>query len=429
MRLPAEKVREAILSPDRVLRDAAVFYFSRSHSDDPTLMPLVIEACERYGSDAFEMFSFLSDLVQTESSVGWIIQQIESARADDDRGEFFLASFIAGLRHADPAALKPHEATIAELKNVDDESKEVIVHRLAVSSFTPDELWKELNSFCEAQDKEDEAEKDDVQFGFALADFLARYPEACAEQVLEIVRRKGEDWQEILAVRMVGRLRLEDAIPDLLDLTSDCETWVFGEALHALTRIGTDAVVQPIAARYPTASHGQRMTLADLLEDIHSDLSVQTCVELLGIEQDADLRGHLIQSLLMSFSTEGIEPARQYVLTQPKTPELLEVRHDLLVASKMLGVSFAEFDAWAEDSKTDAEFRREWYKDSPLVRLAETFAERDEDIDGDGLDEEFDDVPEDTFVRFEPKVGRNDSCPCGSGKKYKKCCLGKRVPR
>ena len=21
------------------------------------------------------------------------------------------------------------------------------------------------------------------------------------------------------------------------------------------------------------------------------------------------------------------------------------------------------------------------------------------------------------------KVGRNDSCPCGSGKKYKKCCL------
>jgi preprotein translocase subunit SecA len=23
------------------------------------------------------------------------------------------------------------------------------------------------------------------------------------------------------------------------------------------------------------------------------------------------------------------------------------------------------------------------------------------------------------------KVGRNDPCPCGSGKKYKKCCLNK----
>ena len=25
-------------------------------------------------------------------------------------------------------------------------------------------------------------------------------------------------------------------------------------------------------------------------------------------------------------------------------------------------------------------------------------------------------------VRTGPKVGRNDPCPCGSGKKYKKCC-------
>ena len=27
-----------------------------------------------------------------------------------------------------------------------------------------------------------------------------------------------------------------------------------------------------------------------------------------------------------------------------------------------------------------------------------------------------------TIIREEPKVGRNDPCPCGSGKKYKKCC-------
>ena len=26
------------------------------------------------------------------------------------------------------------------------------------------------------------------------------------------------------------------------------------------------------------------------------------------------------------------------------------------------------------------------------------------------------------FTRETPKVGRNDPCPCGSGKKYKKCC-------
>jgi SEC-C motif-containing protein len=30
-----------------------------------------------------------------------------------------------------------------------------------------------------------------------------------------------------------------------------------------------------------------------------------------------------------------------------------------------------------------------------------------------------------TVVRTTPKTGRNDPCPCGSGKKYKHCCLNK----
>jgi hypothetical protein len=33
--------------------------------------------------------------------------------------------------------------------------------------------------------------------------------------------------------------------------------------------------------------------------------------------------------------------------------------------------------------------------------------------------------PPEPYRRPEPKIGRNDPCPCGSGKKYKICCLGK----
>jgi len=32
------------------------------------------------------------------------------------------------------------------------------------------------------------------------------------------------------------------------------------------------------------------------------------------------------------------------------------------------------------------------------------------------------DLPGHTIVNTQPKIGRNDPCPCGSGKKYKKCC-------
>ena len=32
-----------------------------------------------------------------------------------------------------------------------------------------------------------------------------------------------------------------------------------------------------------------------------------------------------------------------------------------------------------------------------------------------------------TVVRSKPRIGRNDPCPCGSGRKYKKCCMQKEI--
>lgn len=31
-------------------------------------------------------------------------------------------------------------------------------------------------------------------------------------------------------------------------------------------------------------------------------------------------------------------------------------------------------------------------------------------------------------ARAAPKIGRNDPCPCGSGKKFKKCCVDQPPP-
>jgi uncharacterized protein DUF1186/SEC-C motif-containing protein len=49
----------------------------------------------------------------------------------------------------------------------------------------------------------------------------------------------------------------------------------------------------------------------------------------------------------------------------------------------------------------------------------------DQDDDDDGGDDPRDPwlSPPVTYVRETPKVGRNDPCPCGSGKKYKRCCM------
>ena len=43
-------------------------------------------------------------------------------------------------------------------------------------------------------------------------------------------------------------------------------------------------------------------------------------------------------------------------------------------------------------------------------------------VHGPGCDHGHDHGPVvEPFVRVEPKLSRNDPCPCGSGKKYKKC--------
>ncbi len=37
--------------------------------------------------------------------------------------------------------------------------------------------------------------------------------------------------------------------------------------------------------------------------------------------------------------------------------------------------------------------------------------------------------PKPPFRRLTPKMGRNELCPCGGGKKYKNCCRIKEVER
>lgn len=109
---------------------------------------------------------------------------------------------------------------------------------------------------------------------------------------------------------------------------------------------------------------------------------------------------------------------------------MLEVRSCLLTACKLMGETFPEFDAWLEDSKNDQEFRRRWHEEHPAPDDEDEFL--DDDFPGNEFSEEEDGAwdepvppPLKPIVRQHEKVGRNDPCPCGSGKKYKKCCYGK----
>ena len=95
--------------------------------------------------------------------------------------------------------------------------------------------------------------------------------------------------------------------------------------------------------------------------------------------------------------------------------------------------SFAHFQRDLKDAIATG--RSSWYHDSRNTRSIENAIEElsgwycfsDEILDGRAEPRTsgnmLPDLFGDTFEREAPKIGRNDPCPCGSGKKFKKCCL------
>ena len=428
MRLPVEQVKEAILHADQDVRGAAVYYFANSFSSDPIIMPLVIQVIEKLGFDhAFQTNTFLEHLVQTDETVRWLIQQLsKSGQPTNEKEAEPILAYISALVHADPAVLANHESEIMELESLDPGTKDAISERIWFPSRSAEELWGDFEEFCQTHEDDESIPDEDFDFAGRIVEALGRHRDQYAEKVLEIIDGETNEigtWKEGFAIRLAGEMKLEAAIPMMMTtLHEPPEDRINEECHEAFTKIGSKAVIGQFVSDYATSEWFERLSIACTLEDIHTDQAVQACFDFLKLEEDQEIRCLLLQAVLFNFSTEGIEPARQFILNTPLDPDVLEVSSTLLTACKLIGERFPEFDAWLEDSKNDQEFRRKWHAEHPLP------GDNDEDFEDDELEEEDYEEPEPppvTIVRRKERIGRNDPCPCGSGKKFKKCCYGK----
>ncbi len=90
----------------------------------------------------------------------------------------------------------------------------------------------------------------------------------------------------------------------------------------------------------------------------------------------------------------------------------LDLIHDLLSNGGYAPKSYAEFDAlYIEHVKTVKSWCIKGHNKESLETLGYSF------------EKYVPSVKSGTVIRKTKKVGRNDPCPCGSGKKYKKCCM------
>jgi SEC-C motif-containing protein len=134
-------------------------------------------------------------------------------------------------------------------------------------------------------------------------------------------------------------------------------------------------------------------------------------------------------------TAEGLMRSRYTAFTQSDAKYLTSTLHpdqreghdeaetkDWADRSEWMGFELVEaVDGGKDDDTGTIEFIAKYKVDGKVV-------EHHEKAEFEKVDDEwvFTDgqlVKKRPMVRDAPKIGRNDPCPCGSGKKYKKCCM------
>lgn len=440
MRLSESQIKEAIHNADSDIRQRAVRYFARSFSSDTSIMPLVIKAVETFGrEDAYHLIGLSRDLPHTEDTVDWIIDELDDEQSDQHENYIYNLSMV--LVEADPVLLLQKESAILDSQHFLPSLRAPFAERLRMLSLDEATCWQELETFCE--EGKDKQYINEVNLGYAkrVVEALARYGHECEERVRTILLQKVEDfhhnpmkWMEPLAVRLAGEARLDSTVPLLVTkLIEDGGDLLNQECAKALTRIGTSTVLEAVAEAYPSAAHHFRLYATDPLEYIHSDLAVEKCLKLLRQEQDVRIRDNLAHALLSQFAQAGVEKARKLLLGREHDIESRDLRLCLLETCTLTGGRFPEYDEWLANEKAEKEEHWKRVKElegdpNGLLMFAL------ENLAGKRAAEMPKAKPSlPPASRFAPprqpaskqKVGRNSPCPCGSGKKFKICCMKK----
>jgi hypothetical protein len=157
---------------------------------------------------------------------------------------------------------------------------------------------------------------------------------------------------------------------------------------------------------------------------VHRDSAIDVLIDLCPRESEPDAHQFLELGLVSQFSTEANEVARQEYLKYPtnRTFPLYERKRELVAVCTFMKQEFPELDQWRAELRDDErraekrqkrwlerEHRQGFRSVSPARSLENLLA-----------------MPS---ARDAAKVGRNDPCPCGSGKKWKKCCMAKQAAR
>ena len=454
MRLPETQIKQALLHPTKLVREQALQYFADCHSRDIEVMPLAIAAIEKYGrSEAFWSVTNLAHLAQSEATLAWTVRELNRETEDEEFDCYrFFPALSALVCRAAPSLIVPFGDEIRNTCGFDEGWFEYFEERARMALWDADRCWQELESLAVKGDDEMEFDFDRASL---VVDLLAPQGEKYAPRILELLGKTFEEHEnepllnlESKIVQLAGEMRLAAAIPLIvekmhrIDDPDDSDEDLEHACGEALAKISSDATALALTADYLKFDPNYRFMAACTLEKVHADTTVPRCLELLPQEPELDMRTVLASAILCQYDAESLGPVLEMVRQVNYNEDMEDLMRKVVAVCRVLGATFPELDAWESEAIERREEVEENMHDEWLVGdMDEDDYFTNEMEDEDHIDT--DDIegpapppvfgsgnargdfysPQVPFVHAEKQVGRNDPCPCGSGKKFKKCCL------
>ncbi|WP_308216577.1 SEC-C metal-binding domain-containing protein [Pseudalkalibacillus decolorationis] len=406
--LAPEKVKPFLLHEEGLIRRWAVEYFSEGFIDGfdkREIMPLVLEGCEMYPEQEMDnrlVLSHAKSLPQTTETIQTILAKMKTKKEIN----FWYKGII---ENADPTLL----ATFLEeiQLRLSKESYETILKRIEFTKQDTDLLWDELLRFGdEARGKY--INDFNYKYGKYLAWELARRNDLSSDQILDQFESYNPDtyrgYSNIYLAFIFGERRIEEAIPALIEwLAYEFEAEI---AAEALPKIGSKKTIGLIKEQFIKRNDfGFNMFASSVLANLKCEEAEQAIIELLDDEELDDITAitALADGLCKLISTKGIPNVKQYIDDEYYDPGYLPLKQSLYATCVISGYELSELPQWKQDFQEKSQSRNG--TDHPMFDHA------------DPMFSETAFQPQSPIVN-ENKVGRNEPCPCGSGKKYKKCC-------
>jgi hypothetical protein len=416
--LPADELKPRLLDRDWLVREAVARWFRSSWSRDPDLVPLVLEAVRRHPRRVSRHLLSLCDrFVLTPESLDRVVAALEDP-VDEDTG-LHLNRMLWG---APGPLLAANLERILGNPFLLEPTALRVERRAELATWPAEKLWDDLVELTDAARGRDASS---IDFGRArdLVDALSSHGEVDAGRVLSAIAAHGEDWWlEVFAVELAGARGMREAVPALVSKLRCEGDYLHEAALHALARIGDPNAVDSIRAAYPHESFDFRLYASGVLGDLKCEPAEEALLALLPTERDVALRAYLCVALCEQFSARGLDLVLREI-ESGYDASVASLEEAVLPVADILGARLPRAKAWRAKAERERERTARALRDLDDFADDFPFAEDDEDA-APYSDADLDHVlaPVVPRVRTHPKIGRNAPCPCGSGRKYKRCC-------